>query len=138
MSSRERCDSLPSYNAAINNTKSHTTSTGLTNRPNSLYTRSPTNSSPLSPISLSRSDDDSSFSVDEVDGYSEDGNRQSTVKNISSSHLKMTILEENSEDFSISDKDISESVDHSLKISEIVTADRGYLVMLPGIAANKK
>lgn len=81
-SSRDRCDSLPSYNAAnvINNVRS-AAAVAATNRPNSLYTRSPTNSSPLSPISLSRSDDDSSFSVDDVDGVVDDLSR-SALKNM--------------------------------------------------------
>lgn len=82
VSSRERCDSLPSYNAVnvLNNSTAAKASTNPMNRPNSLYTRSPTSSSPLSPISLSRSDDDSSFSVDEVDGMNDDLNR-SAAKN---------------------------------------------------------
>lgn len=60
---RERCDSLPTTHSLSGSCK--------VNRPTSVIGRSSNISSPLSPNSYtysSKSDDDSSYSIDEVDG----------------------------------------------------------------------
>uniref|UniRef100_A0A336K2G8 CSON014895 protein n=1 Tax=Culicoides sonorensis TaxID=179676 RepID=A0A336K2G8_CULSO len=119
---RQRCDSMPSSNNPSSN-KARTL-----NRPISVYSRSPTTSSPLSPNSQTisnKSDDDFSINIDEVDNADD---LLKNVKSISSSHLKMTILEEKYEDISLSETKQSKTQENVL---EDIAQKEGYLIMLP-------
>ncbi|XP_063699630.1 insulin receptor substrate 1 [Culicoides brevitarsis] len=130
---RERCDSLPSSNViSLNKTKSAT-------RPYSVCSRSPTTPSPLSPMShtlSSKSDDDSSFTVDEVDCIDD---VSKNFKNLSCSHSKMTILEETSEDMSISEKGQTHLHENTpVTISESLVEKQEYLEMLPSLESKTR